>query len=68
MASHSGESAEAIRASLTKDGALDRMKSKLRSDKTVDWLAQNAEIKIVANPEPQVPEAGAAAAGGESQS
>src|SRR5215471_18944348 len=36
MASHSGESAEAIRARLTKQGALDRMKAKLRSDKTVD--------------------------------
>jgi trigger factor len=68
MASHSGESAEAMRASLTKDGSLDRMKSKLRSDKTVDWLAQNAQIKIVAKPEPQEPQADAAAAGGESQS
>lgn len=48
MGSHSGESAEAIRARLTKQGALDRMKAKLRSDKTVDWLAQNAQIKIAA--------------------
>jgi len=48
MASHSGESAEAIRARLTKQGALDRMKAKLRSDKTVDWLAQNARVKTVA--------------------
>ncbi|HEX8871760.1 MAG TPA: trigger factor [Candidatus Acidoferrum sp.] len=48
MSSHSGESAEAIRARLTKQGALDRMKAKLRSDKTVDWLAQNAQIKIAA--------------------
>jgi trigger factor len=48
MASHSGESAEAIRASLTKQGALDRMKAKLRSDKTLDWLAQNAQVKTVA--------------------
>jgi trigger factor len=47
-ASHSGESAEAIRARLTKQGALDRMKAKLRSDKTVDWLAQNARVKTVA--------------------
>jgi trigger factor len=47
MASHSGESAEAIRARLTKQGALDRMKAKLRSDKTVDWLAQNARVKTV---------------------
>jgi trigger factor len=48
LASHSGESAEAIRARLTKQGALDRIKAKLRSDKTVDWLAQNARIKTVA--------------------
>jgi trigger factor len=48
MAGHSGESAEAIRARLTKQGALDRMKAKLRSDKTVDWLAQNAHVKTVA--------------------
>jgi trigger factor len=48
MASHSNESAEAIRARLTKQGTLDRMKAKLRSDKTLDWLAQNAKIKTVA--------------------
>ncbi|HUN61397.1 MAG TPA: trigger factor [Candidatus Sulfotelmatobacter sp.] len=48
LASHSGESAEAIRARLTKQGALDRIKAKLRSDKTVDWLAQNAHVKTVA--------------------
>jgi FKBP-type peptidyl-prolyl cis-trans isomerase (trigger factor) len=47
-ASHSGESAEAIRARLTKQGALDRMKAKLRSDKTLDWLAQNSRIRTVA--------------------
>jgi trigger factor len=48
MAGHSGESAEALRARLTKQGALDRMKAKLRSDKTVNWLAQNAQVKTVA--------------------
>jgi len=48
LASHGNESAEAIRARLTKQGALDRMKAKLRSDKTVDWLAQNARVKTVA--------------------
>ena len=48
MAGHSGESAEALRARLTKQGALDRMKAKLRSDKTIDWLAQNASVKTVA--------------------
>jgi trigger factor len=48
VASHSGESVEAIRARLTKQGALDRMKAKLRSDKTLDWLAQNANIRTAA--------------------
>ena len=48
MAGHSGESAEALRARLTKQGALERMKAKLRSDKTIDWLAQNASVKTVA--------------------
>jgi trigger factor len=48
LAGHSGESAEAIRARLTKQGALDRMKAKLRSDKTLDWLAQNAKVRTAA--------------------
>jgi len=64
MASHSGESAEVIQARLTKEGTLDRMKSKLRSDKTLDWLAQNSQIKIVAKTEP---EASAQAAGADTQ-
>jgi trigger factor len=45
MAERSGESAASVRASLTKQGALDRMKSKLRSDKTLDWLRSNARVK-----------------------
>jgi len=48
LAGHGGESAEAIRARLTKQGTLDRIKAKLRSDKTLDWLAQNSRIKTVA--------------------
>src|SRR6266480_3770583 len=48
MGGHSGESAEALRARLTKQGALDRMKAKLRSDKTLEWMEQNAKIKTVA--------------------
>ncbi|HEV3375045.1 MAG TPA: trigger factor [Candidatus Acidoferrum sp.] len=48
LAGHGGESAEAIHARLTKQGTLDRMKAKLRSDKTLDWLAQNSRIKTVA--------------------
>jgi len=47
-ASHSNESAEVLRARLTKQGTLDRMKAKLRSDKTLEWLEQNAKIKTVA--------------------
>jgi len=48
LGGHSGESVEAIRARLTKQGALDRMKAKLRSDKTLDWLAQNANVRTAA--------------------
>ncbi len=48
MAEHAGESATALRARLTKQGALDRMKAKLRSDETLDWLAQNSRIRTVA--------------------
>jgi trigger factor len=44
MAERSGESAAVVRASLTKQGALDRMKSKLRSDKTLDWLQKNSRV------------------------
>jgi trigger factor len=44
MAQHSGESAAVVRASLTKQGALDRMKSKLRSQKTLEWLQQNTRV------------------------
>ncbi len=45
LAEHSGESATALRARLTKQGALDRMKSKLRSEKTLEWLCQNSRIR-----------------------
>jgi hypothetical protein len=37
-----------LRARLTKQGTLDSMKAKLRSDKTLDWLAQNSKIRTVA--------------------
>ena len=47
-AGHSGESAEVLRARLTQQGTLDSMKAKLRSDKTLDWLAQNSKIRTVA--------------------
>jgi trigger factor len=48
LGGHSGESVEAVRARLTKQGALDRMKAKLRSDKTLDWLAENANVRTAA--------------------
>lgn len=48
LASHSGDSAADLRARLTKQGSLDRMKAKLRSDKTLDWLALNSRIRTVA--------------------
>jgi trigger factor len=48
LAEHSGESAQAFRARLTKQGSLDRIKSKLRSDKTLEWLYRNARIQTAA--------------------
>jgi trigger factor len=51
LAERSGESATAIRARLTKQGALDRMKSKLRSDKTIEWLYSNSRIETTAKSE-----------------
>ncbi|HLJ15894.1 MAG TPA: trigger factor [Bryobacteraceae bacterium] len=47
MAEHSGESATAVRANLTRQGALDRMKSKLRSEKTLDWLCSNSRTRTI---------------------
>ena len=51
MAEHSGESATALRARLTKQGALDSMKSKLRSNKTIDWLYGTSRIEATAQGE-----------------
>ncbi len=48
LAERSGESAASMRARLTKQGALDRMKSKLRSDKVLDWLYHSARIQTTA--------------------
>jgi trigger factor len=45
FAERSGESATAVRANLTRQGALDRIKSKLRSEKTLDWLCQNSRTR-----------------------
>jgi trigger factor len=51
FAERSGDSRTAIRARLTKQGALDRMKSKLRSDKTIEWLYRTAHIETTAKSE-----------------
>jgi trigger factor len=51
LAEGSGESATALRARLTKQGVLDRMKSKLRSDKVIDWLYRTARIETTAKNE-----------------
>ena len=51
LAERSGESATALRARLTKQGALDRIKSKLRSEKTIDWLYRTARIEKTAKSE-----------------
>ncbi len=51
LAERSGESATALRARLTKQGALDRMKSKLRSDKTIEWLYRTARIETTGKSE-----------------
>jgi len=45
---HSGESAQALRARLTKEGALDTMRSKLRGEKVLDWLHRTARIETSA--------------------
>jgi trigger factor len=51
LAERSGESATALRARLTKQGALDRMKSKLRSDRTIEWLYRTTRIEKTAEGE-----------------
>jgi len=48
IAERSGESATSVRANLTRQGALDRMKSKLRSEKTLDWLCSNSRTRTIA--------------------
>ena len=48
---HGGESATALRARLTKQGALDNMKSQLRNNKTIDWLYSNARIETTTKSE-----------------
>ena len=47
LAQRSGESATAVRANLTRQGALDRMKSKIRSEKTLDWLCSNSRTRTI---------------------
>jgi trigger factor len=51
LAQRSGDSATAVRARLTKQGALDRMRSKLRNDKTIEWLYRTARIETTTQSE-----------------
>jgi trigger factor len=51
LAERSGESTTALRARLTKQGALDRMRSKLRSDKVIEWLYRTARVETTAKQE-----------------
>jgi trigger factor len=51
LAERSGESTTALRARLTKQGALDTMKSKLRSDKAIESLYRAARIETTAKSE-----------------
>jgi trigger factor len=51
LAENSGESATTLRARLTKQGALDRMRAQLRSNKTLEWLYSNARIETTAKSE-----------------
>jgi trigger factor len=48
VAQATNESATALRARLTKEESLASMKSKLRSDKTLDWLCQQTRIRTAA--------------------
>ena len=48
IAERSGESATVVRANLTRQGAMDRMKSKIRSEKTLDWLCSNSRTRKIA--------------------
>jgi trigger factor len=45
IAQSGGESAAVLRARLTKQGTLDRMKSRLRSERTMEWLARATKIQ-----------------------
>jgi len=47
VAQRSGESATAVRANLTRQGSLDRMKSRIRSEKTLDWLCSNSRTRTI---------------------
>lgn len=44
IATRAGQSTEAVRSRLTREGGLDRMNSRLRSEKTVDFIYSNARV------------------------
>jgi len=45
VAAEIGRSAESVRAQLLKDGGLERLRARLRRDKAIDFLRQNARIE-----------------------
>ena len=54
LAKHTQQTPEAVRARLTRDGALDRIRNRIRSDKTLDVLFRRA-ISDGPHPQPNPP-------------
>lgn len=48
IAASAGQSTEAVRARLTREGGLGRIESRLRSEKTLDFIYSNARVKASA--------------------
>jgi trigger factor len=45
LATQSKQTVEAIRARLTRDGALDRIRSRIRNEKTLDFLYRQSDAR-----------------------
>lgn len=54
LAKHTQQTPEAVRARLTRDGALDRIRNRIRSDKTLDFLFRRSTAGE-ADPRPKAP-------------
>ena len=50
LAKHTQQTPDAVRARLTRDGALDRIRNRIRSDKTLDFLFRRSAS---GRPDPQ---------------